>query len=69
MINDAASGADDTHSVFLEPAEIREFQGLVRESMGIHLDEDTAARRANQLLYLVRILLGRGAEDGGTEQF
>lgn len=48
---------------FLTEEEIREFQALVQATTGVMLDHDTAAKRASQLLYLVRALVGRLPED------
>lgn len=50
----------------LSPAEITEFQRLVQDSCGGWLDEDEAAARASQLLYLVVALIGIPPEPGGS---
>lgn len=42
----------------LSADELREFQQLVQDACDVWLDEDEAAARASQLLYLVVALIG-----------
>jgi hypothetical protein len=51
----------------LTPEDIREFQRLVHETTGVWFDASAASRRANQLLYLTRALIGRLPEEDGGE--
>ena len=50
----------------LSADEIREFQRLVQDSSGVWLDEDAAAARASQLLYLVVALIGAPSGPDGS---
>lgn len=52
---------------FLKPEDIGEFQRIVRESTGTSLEDHTAARRASQLLYLIRALIGGTPEEQTAE--
>ena len=47
----------------LTRAEIREFQLLIEQSTGVHMEDATAWIRATQLVSVVRMLLGPIPED------
>jgi len=47
----------------LTPADVREFQGLVREHCGVCLTETEAWHRATELVALYRMFLGPFPED------
>jgi hypothetical protein len=53
----------------LTAQEINEFQDLVFETTGTRLDPDAAARRASEMLYLIRALIGRLPEEEGSNEF
>ena len=50
-------------AMILSAEDIREFQRLVHDTTGHWLDDEAASRRANQLLYLTRALLGQLPEE------
>ncbi len=56
-------------AMLLSAEDIREFQRLVHDTTGRWLDDDTASRRANQLLYLTRALIGRLPEEASVGGF
>lgn len=63
MTDSLKAVAHQAKPMYLTDEEVREFQGLVQESTGTWLDHDTAARRASQLLYLIRVLIERTPEE------
>jgi hypothetical protein len=67
MNTHANKGGHPSSAFLLTPEELREFQRIVRESTGTLLDDHMAARRASQLLYLVRALIG-GTSDEQTSE-
>ena len=58
---------EQVSATFLSAEDIREFQRLVHDTTGRWLDDDTASRRANQLLYLTRALIGQLPEEATFE--
>lgn len=51
----------------LTAEEIREFQEIVRSETGTELDAQEAWARANELVALFRMLIGRIPEDAGSD--
>ena len=66
MANEIPQWNAPTPPVPLSSEEIREFQRMVHDSTGEWLDEETAARRASQLVYLVAALVGDFKSGGGS---
>lgn len=56
----------ETGAGTLTPADVREFQIIMREECGVELDDAAAWERARELANLYRMLLGPIPEDPGA---
>ena len=54
-------------AAMLNSDDLGEFQGLVHEATSLWMDDRTTARRGNQLVYLVSLLLNESHRSGSSK--